>query len=97
MYQINNALILPLATKTIIGKGGIAIIIIIVFIAITLSFSAEIIAYTSIIIFNIYQPYINPKADNKQLKLILHISFIFFTIFLALFAIVLNYSGISIR
>ncbi|KAL6406331.1 hypothetical protein AUP68_09121 [Ilyonectria robusta] len=95
MYQINNALILPLAAEAVMGKGGAAAVIVMVFMAVTSSFSAEIIAHASIVTFDIYQPYINPKADDKRLKLVSHASLTFFAIFSASFATALNYSGIS--
>lgn len=55
-YQINNALILPLAAQAVMGKGGAAAVILMVFMAVTSSFSAEIIAHASIVTFDIYQP-----------------------------------------
>lgn len=55
-YQINNALILPLAAQAVMGKGGAAAIILMVFMAVTSSFSAEIIAHASIVTFDIYKP-----------------------------------------
>ncbi|KAF2116966.1 hypothetical protein BDV96DRAFT_597921 [Lophiotrema nucula] len=94
-YQINNALILPLAAEAVMGKGGAAAVILMVFMAVTSSFSAEIIAHASIVTFDIYQPYINPTADDKRLRLISHASLSFFAIFSASFATALNASGIS--
>ncbi|QDS76336.1 hypothetical protein FKW77_002734 [Venturia effusa] len=94
-YQINNALILPLAAQAVMGKGGAAAVILMVFMAVTSSFSAEIIAHASIVTFDIYQPYINPTASDSRLKFISHISLSFFVIFSASLATALNYSGIS--
>ncbi|RSL58102.1 hypothetical protein CEP53_006264 [Fusarium sp. AF-6] len=95
MYQISNALILPLAAEAVMGKGGAAAVVVMIFMAVTSSFSAEIIAHASIVTFDIYQPYINPKADDKRLRLVSHASLTFFAIFSASFATALNYSGIS--
>ncbi|KIV98703.1 uncharacterized protein PV09_09530 [Verruconis gallopava] len=94
-YQINNALILPLAAQAVMGKGGAVAVISMVFMAVTSSFSAEIVAHASIVTFDIYQPYINPKADDKKLKVVSHASLIFFSIFSASFSTALNASGIS--
>jgi Na+/proline symporter len=55
-YQINNSLILPLAAQAVMGKGGAVAVILMVFMAVTSSFSAEIIAHASIVTFDIYQP-----------------------------------------
>lgn len=55
-YQINNALILPLAAQAVMGTGGAVAILLMVFMAVTSSFSAEIVAHASIVTFDIYQP-----------------------------------------
>ncbi|RDW77597.1 hypothetical protein BP6252_05650 [Coleophoma cylindrospora] len=94
-YQINNALILPLAAQATMGVGGVVAIILMVFMAVTSSFSAEIVANASIITYDIYQPYINPKASDSQLKLVSHMSLAGFAIFSASFATALNASGVS--
>ncbi|KAI1336356.1 hypothetical protein F5Y15DRAFT_427058 [Xylariaceae sp. FL0016] len=94
-YQINNALILPLAAEAVMGKGGAVAVVLMVFMAVTSSFSAEIIAHASIVTFDIYQPYVNPQADDKRLKLVSHISLTFFALFSSSFATALNYTGIS--
>ncbi|KAK3620248.1 hypothetical protein LTR56_023521 [Elasticomyces elasticus] len=94
-YQINNALILPLAAQAVMGTGGAVAVILMVFMAVTSSFSAEIVAHASIVTFDIYQPYINPSADDSRLKLVSHLALCFFAIFSASFATALNYSGVS--
>ncbi|KUJ16990.1 uncharacterized protein LY89DRAFT_646074 [Mollisia scopiformis] len=94
-YQINNALILPLAAQAIMGIGGVVAIILMVFMAVTSSFSAEIVAHASIVTYDIYQPYINPKATDKQLRLVSHLSLAGFAIFSSSFATALNSSGVS--
>ncbi|KAF2763883.1 hypothetical protein EJ03DRAFT_283216 [Teratosphaeria nubilosa] len=94
-YQINNALILPLAAQAIMGKGGAVAVILMVFMAVTSSFSAEIVAHASIVTFDIYRPYINPQANDRELKLVSHMALCLFAIFSASFATGLNYSGIS--
>lgn len=94
-YQISNALILPLAAEAVMGKAGAAAAITMVFMAVTSSFSAEIIAHASIVTLDLYRPYINPGADDARLKLVSHASLTFFAVFSASFATALNCSGIS--
>ncbi|KAI1869975.1 uncharacterized protein JN550_005565 [Neoarthrinium moseri] len=94
-YQINNAMILPLAAEAVMGKGGAVAVVLMVFMAVTSSFSAEIIAHASIVTFDIYRPYINPTASDKRLKLVSHISLTAFALFSSTFATALNYSGVS--
>ncbi|ETS79722.1 hypothetical protein PFICI_09575 [Pestalotiopsis fici W106-1] len=94
-YQINNAMILPLAAEAVMGKGGAVAVVLMVFMAVTSSFSAEIIAHASIVTFDVYHPYINPNASDKRLKLVSHISLTAFALFSSTFATGLNYSGVS--
>lgn len=63
--------------------------------AVTSSFSAEIVAHASIATYDIYQPYINPKATDKQFRLVPHLSLVGFAIFSSPFAIAPNSSGVS--
>ncbi|KAF1996584.1 hypothetical protein P154DRAFT_607945 [Amniculicola lignicola CBS 123094] len=94
-YQINNALILPLTAQAVMGKDGAAAVILMVFVAVTSLFSAEIIAHASFVTFDIYQPYINPAADDKGLKLVSRIALAFSAIFSASFSTALNASSVS--
>ncbi|KAH8681880.1 hypothetical protein BX600DRAFT_375571, partial [Xylariales sp. PMI_506] len=93
--QINNAMILPLAAEAVMGTGGAVAIVLMVFMAVTSSFSAEIIAHASIVTFDIYHPYINPSASDQRLKMVSHMSLTVFALFSSTFATALNYSGIS--
>ncbi|KAK6081203.1 sodium symporter family protein [Seiridium cupressi] len=94
-YQINNAMILPLAAEAVMGKGGAVAVVLMVFMAVTSSFSAEIIAHASIVTFDIYHPYVNPIASDQRLKMVSHISLTAFALFSSTFATGLNYSGVS--
>ncbi|KAK5166531.1 uncharacterized protein LTR77_008074 [Saxophila tyrrhenica] len=94
-YQIDNALILPLAAQAVMGTGGAVAIILMVFMAVTSSFSAEIVAHASIVTYDIYRPYINPAADDKRLGLVSHAALCSFGLFSASFATGLGYSGVS--
>ena len=93
--QILNAMILPLTAQALLGTGGSVAIVLMLLMAVSSSFSSEIIAHSSIVTFDIYQAYINPKADDRRLKMVSHISLTFFSIFSASFATALNYSGVS--
>lgn len=61
-YQINNAMILPLAAEAVMGKGGAVAVVLMVFMAVTSSFSAEIIAHASIVTFDVYHPCESPAT-----------------------------------
>ncbi len=88
-------MILPLTAQALLGTGGSVAVVLMILMAVSSSFSSEIIAHSSIVTFDIYQPYINPTADDRQLKVVAHSSLTFFAIFSASFATALNYSGVS--
>ncbi|CRK35016.1 hypothetical protein BN1708_016382 [Verticillium longisporum] len=57
--EISNGLVLPYAAIAIAGKGGSTAILLITFMAVTSTLSAQVIAVSSIISFDIYRQYIN--------------------------------------
>jgi urea-proton symporter len=51
------------------GKGGAALILIMLFMAVTSTGSAEQIAVSSLVAYDVYATYINPKATGKQVRM----------------------------
>ncbi|KAF4619033.1 hypothetical protein G7Y89_g14814 [Cudoniella acicularis] len=95
-YQINNSLILPLVAQVIMGTGGVVAIILMVRLYRAVDKNiAEVVAHASIATYDFYQSYINPKASDKQLRLISYIALAGFAIFSTFFATALNTSGVS--
>lgn len=60
-------------TLQLFGKGGVVLIVILVFMAVTSSGSAEFVAVSSLVSYDIYQTYINPNANGKKVCLLLGI------------------------
>jgi Na+/proline symporter len=79
-----------------LGKGGAAATVLLVFMAVTSAFSAQLIAVSSIVTYDIYHAYINPQASGKRLVHVSHLACVFYAIFLAGFATGLYYAGISL-
>ena len=48
------------------GKGGVILIVLLVFMAVTSSGSAEFLAVSSLVSYDIYGTYINPNAGGKK-------------------------------
>lgn len=63
--------------------------------AVTSTFSAELISVSSIFTYDVYKTYINPKASGKQLIYISYVGVFFFAVALAGFSTALYYIGIS--
>lgn len=65
--DLTAGLVLPYAAMAILGQGGAAATLLLVFMAVTSASSAELIAVSSIWTYDLYQTYINPKASGKFL------------------------------
>ncbi|KAG7797781.1 hypothetical protein KL929_002624 [Ogataea haglerorum] len=78
--QLSNGLVLPISAYAIMGKGGAIAILLMVFMAITAAYSSETVAVSSLLTYDIYKSYINPKADGKRLVFVTHLSVIIFSV-----------------
>ncbi|KAJ9264595.1 hypothetical protein DTO212C5_7098 [Paecilomyces variotii] len=95
--EINAGYVLPYTVMAIAGKGGAFSLLLVVFMCVTSTTSAELIAVSSIFSFDVYRTYINPKAHDKQVIRVSHWSVIAFGIFASAFATALHYGGIDLN
>ncbi|KAF4126263.1 LOW QUALITY PROTEIN: urea-proton symporter [Geosmithia morbida] len=65
--EVASGLVLPYVVQTVAGKGGAVALLLTIFMATTSVASAQMIATSSIVSFDIYGTYINPRATNKDL------------------------------
>ena len=93
--DVSAGLVLPNAAVALLGKGGAGASFLLVFMAVTSAMSAELIAVSSIITYDIYQTYFNPQATGRLLIRISHASCIVYAIIMAAFSTGLFYAGIS--
>ncbi|RDI84056.1 hypothetical protein Vi05172_g5833 [Venturia inaequalis] len=94
--EVSNGLVLPYFAITIAGKGGAAGITLITFMAVTSTLSAQVIAVSSIISFDIYRTYFNRAATDKDVIRWSHFGVVFFAIFAAAFSTMLHYVGVDL-
>ncbi|KAF7557743.1 hypothetical protein G7Z17_g459 [Cylindrodendrum hubeiense] len=94
--EINSALIMPYTAYTIMGKGGVVAVLLMLFQAITSAMSSETVAVTSLVTYDFYRSYINPNATGKQLIFISHIAVLGFGLLTASIAVGLCYAGFSV-
>jgi Na+/proline symporter len=92
--SISSGLTLPYAAVAILGSGGAVATLLIVFMAVTSAFSAQLIAVSSILTYDIYGTYINPKASGKRLVYISHSCVAGWGVVMASFSTGLFYAGI---
>lgn len=93
--DVSAGLVLPYAAVALMGKGGAAATLVIVFMAVTSATSSELIAVSSICTYDLYRTYFNPKASGQRLIWISHAIVIAYAIFIASFSVGLWYAGIS--
>lgn len=94
--EVSNGLVLPYAFILVAGKGGAACILLITFMAVTSTLSAQVIAVSSIISFDMYRTYFNPRATDANVIRWSHYGVVFFSLFAAAFSTMLHYVGIDL-
>lgn len=65
--DVTAGLVLPDAAVALLGKGGAAASLLLVFMAVTSAMSAELIAVSSIFTYDVYQTYFKPDASGRRL------------------------------
>lgn len=91
--EVLTGFVMPYAIQACIGEKGVIAFVVMLFMALTSTVSSSMIAVSSILSFDLYKTYINPKASDKRLIRVSHLSVVFHAIFITAFSIVLNYGG----
>ncbi|KAL8658044.1 MAG: hypothetical protein Q9226_001333 [Calogaya cf. arnoldii] len=93
--DVSAGLVLPNAAVAMLGKGGAAASLILIFMAVTSASSAEYIAVSSIFTYDVYKTYFEPNASGRKLVYMAHVCVVVYAILLAAFSTALYYIGIS--
>ncbi|KAF4122876.1 urea-proton symporter [Geosmithia morbida] len=94
--QVSSGLSACFGAQTLLGTHGAIALLITLFMAVTSSSSAQLIAVSSILTFDIFKTYIKPTATPKQLIMVAHVMICVFAVVMALFASIWNIIGISL-
>mgnify|MGYP000854704828 CR=1 FL=1 len=94
--QVSAGLSAPATAITLLGKGGAVLMLILLFMAVTSSTSAELIAVSSLLTFDVYKTYLRPKTSSAKLVTVSHYGIVVYTICLAVFCCILNVVGLSL-
>jgi Na+/proline symporter len=73
----------PAASIALLGKGGAGLMLLLLFMAVTSSTSAELIAVSSLLTFDVYKTYLRPQATNDELVRVSHYGIIIYAVTLA--------------
>lgn len=94
--DVGAGLVAPNAAVAVLGTSGAVAILILVFLAVTSAASAELIAVSSLLTYDVYRAYFNPKATGVEIMRMSHITTVGFGIFMGVLASVLNTFGITL-
>lgn len=94
--EVSNGLVLPYAAVAIAGKGGAIAVLLITFMAVTSTISAQVISVSSIISFDIYRQYFNRNASDRDAIRWSHIGVVGFGAFSAAFSTALYYGKVDL-
>lgn len=94
--QVTAGLSSSFAATALLGKGGAVALLIVLFMAVTSCASAELIAVSSILTFDVYKTYLKPAASPAQMISISHVMICVFGMTMAVFACIWNAIGIDL-
>lgn len=94
--EISSGLVLPYAAVATAGRGGAVAVLLVVFMAVTSTISAQVISVSSIISFDIYRQYINREAKDRDAIRWSHIGVVGFGLFAAAFSTALHYGKVDL-
>ncbi|KAH7305914.1 Sodium:solute symporter family-domain-containing protein [Stachybotrys elegans] len=93
--DVSAGLVLPYAAVALMGQSGAVCTLIMIFMAVTSATSAQLIAVSSIVTYDIYQTFINPQATGQRLIAVSHTAVVAYGMIMAAFSVGLYYAGIS--
>jgi len=94
--QVQLGLVVPAAATALMGEVGAILVLTMLFMAVTSAGSAELIAVSSIITYDIYRTYRNPNASGKKLVKVSRITIVCFGLGMGGLAVVLLNMGLSL-
>ncbi|KAH0351698.1 solute symporter family transporter, partial [Aureobasidium melanogenum] len=94
--DISAGLAAAYSAQALLGKGGAVALLIVLFMAVTSCASAELIAVSSLLTFDVYQRYIKPTASPSSLIFVSHAMICVFGLTMAVFACIWNAIGIDL-
>ncbi|HEY7777123.1 MAG TPA: sodium:solute symporter family protein [Nitrososphaeraceae archaeon] len=94
--QVQLGLTVPAAAATLMGEVGAIMVLVMLFMAVTSAGSAELVAVSSLITYDVYRTYKNPNASGKQLLKVSRATIIGFGLGMGGLAVILLAMGLSL-
>ena len=86
----------PAVAVELLGDTGAVLILIMLFMAIVSTGSAESIAVSSLVAYDIYRQYFNPEATGDQILFVSRVVIVVFGLFMGCFSIILFEMGLNL-
>ncbi|EJD35922.1 Na+/solute symporter [Auricularia subglabra TFB-10046 SS5] len=93
--DVSAGLPAPTAAAALLGKPGATAMLVLLFLAVTSATSAELIAVSSILTYDVYKRYVNPEAKEEQILRVSHYMVAFFALVMGLCGLIFFYIGVS--
>lgn len=94
--QVQLGLTVPAAASMLMGEVGAIMVLVMLFMAVTSAGSAELIAVSSLITYDVYRTYKNPNASGKHLLKVSRVTIIIFGLGMGGLAVILLSLGLSL-
>lgn len=94
--EAGSGLVPPAVATELLGEAGSALVLIMLFMAIVSTGSAESIAVSSLIAYDIYRQYFNPEATGEQILFVSRVVIVVFGLFMGCFSIILFEIGLNL-
>jgi Na+/proline symporter len=92
--EAGAGLVPPAVAVEMLGNTGAALILVMLFMAIVSTGSAEAIAVSSLVAYDIYREYINPDATGEQILYVSRVVIVVFGLIMGCFALLLYEIGV---
>lgn len=96
LADVNAGFVMPYTIQALLGSKGVVAFLVLVFMALTSTVSSSMIAVSSILSFDVYKTYLNPKVTDHKLVKVSHITVVLHGVFMSAIAIALNYGGANL-
>eukprot|EP00741_Cyanophora_paradoxa_P023387 tig00021580_g22593.t1 len=94
--EVSAGLVAPYAVHALMGQGGDILLLLAVFMAVTSTCCAEMIAVAAIVAYDIYRAYIKPEASGQEILNVSHMTVVVFGVFMGVASVGLQAAGISL-
>lgn len=94
--EAGAGLVPPAVATHLLGDAGSLLILTMLFMAIVSTGSAESIAVSSLVAYDIYREYINPEADGKKILFVSRVVIVVFGLLMGVLSIILDALGLNL-